>query len=655
MPLRDAAGDDFILGWRRYVVAVAVVCAFLAARLALEPWLGLSVPYLQFFPAIMLVAWLVGLGPGMVAIVLSVASAAYFFLTPVHTLRIDSPPERVSLPLFAAIAAAVVLLTESLRRSERQSRDAAASTNARAHELDAVFEAIPDGVWVGRGRRILQVNAAAVDMLGAASAEDLTGELRELVTRFNLRSTDSGHPLQPEDLPFARALGGERARDEVIARRLDTGEDRVLRTSAAPVRGDGGVVGAVIVTADVTSVRESARQLAEAADAVSVARTRLAEVVANVPGVVWEAWGKPDAATQQIDFVSSYVVTLLDYEPAAWTSTANFWLGIVHPDDRDRAAREAAAIFESGAPGRSEFRWIARDGRVVWVESHSTVIADDDGRPLGMRGVTLDITARKRLEAERAELLAREQEARAAAVAANRLKDDFLATLSHELRTPLNAIVGYARMLRTGAIDADRQPKAFEIVERNAASLAQMVEEVLDVSRVTSGRIRLNVEPIDLVRIIEDAVATVRPSADAKGVTIDAALAPDAARIEGDGDRLQQVIWNLLTNSVRFTPAGGGISVVLAKADQHVRIVVRDSGAGIEASFLPHVFERFRQGDSRPSREYGGLGLGLAIARDLVELHGGTIEAESEGRGLGATLTVTLPLTPPEVATAASA
>ena len=336
-------------------------------------------------------------------------------------------------------------------------------------------------------------------MLGAGSIEDLNDDVSTLADRLGVRFADTGVLLTPEDLQFTRALRGELATDVVTARRLDTGEERVLRSSAAPIRGQDGIVGAVVVTADVTTARHALRQLEEVSEAVSAARQRLAEVVANVPGVVWEAWGEPDASSQRIDFVSDYVRTMLGYEPAEWTSTPNFWLTIVHPEDRDRAAAEASAIFTSGVPGRSEFRWMHKHGGVVWVEAHSNVVVES-GRPVGMRGVTLDISVRKRLELERAELLAREQSARADAVAANRLKDDFLATLSHELRTPLNAILGYARMLRTGVIDPARQVRALEIVERNATSLTQMVEDVLDVSRVMSGKIRLNLDTVDLSR-----------------------------------------------------------------------------------------------------------------------------------------------------------
>jgi CheY-like chemotaxis protein len=257
--------------------------------------------------------------------------------------------------------------------------------------------------------------------------------------------------------------------------------------------------------------------------------------------------------------------------------------------------------------------------------------------------VTLDITGRKQLEQERAALLQREQNARADAVAANRLKDDFLATLSHELRTPLNAILGYSRMLRSGVIERERQARALEIVERNASALSRMVADVLDVSRIVAGKVQLNVQLIDLPVVVQEAIATIRPAAEAKGVRLQTVMDPEAGPVQGDGDRLQQVIWNLLSNAVRFTSRNGLVQVRLHRVDSNLEIVVSDTGAGIAPEFMPHVFERFRQADSRLSREYGGLGLGLAISRELVELHGGTIRAESDGLGKGATFSVMLP------------
>ena len=227
---------------------------------------------------------------------------------------------------------------------------------------------------------------------------------------------------------------------------------------------------------------------------------------------------------------------------------------------------------------------------------------------------------------------------------ANRLKDEFLATLSHELRTPLNAILGYARIVRSGALTGDKHARALETIERNATSLTQIVEDVLDVSRIVTGRLRLNVQPVELPALVTDAVQTILPAADAKGVRIEPVLDSSGAYVSGDAERLLQVVWNLLSNAVKFTPRGGRVQVRLERIDSHVEIIVSDTGIGISADFLPHMFAAFRQADSTFTRERGGLGLGLAIAKRLVEMHGGTIEATSEGLGKGSTFRVRLPL-----------
>jgi len=227
---------------------------------------------------------------------------------------------------------------------------------------------------------------------------------------------------------------------------------------------------------------------------------------------------------------------------------------------------------------------------------------------------------------------------------ANRLKDEFLATLSHELRTPLNAVLGYAKMLQSGAIAPERVPQALEVIDRNATSLAQIVEDVLDVSRIVLGKAKLNVQPTDVVAVVEDAVATVTPAVDAKGIQLKRALGHGTAMVLGDHGRLQQVVWNLLSNAVKFTPSGGRIDVKVRQDAVNAEIVISDTGIGFASSFKPHVFERFSQAESGTTRIHGGLGLGLAIARHIVEMHGGTIHAESAGEGKGATFSVRLPL-----------
>jgi CheY-like chemotaxis protein/anti-sigma regulatory factor (Ser/Thr protein kinase) len=232
------------------------------------------------------------------------------------------------------------------------------------------------------------------------------------------------------------------------------------------------------------------------------------------------------------------------------------------------------------------------------------------------------------------------------AQAANRMKDEFLAVLSHELRTPLNAIVGYSRLLRGNILSGDKAARGLEILERNATWLTQIVEDVLYVSRIVSGKIRLDVQPVELPLIIDNAVATVQPAADAKGVRLQTVIDPRVGPVSGDPNRLQQVVWNLATNAVKFTPKEGRVQVRLECVNSHVEIVVSDTGVGIRPDFLPYVFERFRQGDAGTTRKTGGLGLGLAIVRHIVDMHGGTVEATSAGEGKGSTFRVRLPVMP---------
>ncbi|MFL6263639.1 MAG: response regulator [Thermoanaerobaculia bacterium] len=255
-----------------------------------------------------------------------------------------------------------------------------------------------------------------------------------------------------------------------------------------------------------------------------------------------------------------------------------------------------------------------------------------------------EIRVREWAEQERARLLVLEQAARRQAEEANRTKDEFLATLSHELRTPLNAILGWVQVLRSGKLDPAAATRALETIERNARVQAQLIADLLDVSRIITGKLRLDFKPVDLRRIIDAALDSVRPAADAKGILLDISIAPLASPVLGDADRLQQVIWNLLSNSIKFTARGGRVEVQLREADANAVIRVSDTGIGIRPDFLPYVFDRFRQAEGSITRTHGGLGLGLSIVRHLIELHGGTAEVDSEGEGKGATFTVRLPL-----------
>jgi CheY-like chemotaxis protein/nitrogen-specific signal transduction histidine kinase len=266
-----------------------------------------------------------------------------------------------------------------------------------------------------------------------------------------------------------------------------------------------------------------------------------------------------------------------------------------------------------------------------------------DGRKLGAVVIMHDITNQRQAEEERLHLI-EEREARKAAEKSNQIKDEFLATLSHELRTPLTAILGWTQMLQTGRLAPEDVNRAMGSIERNAQAQLQLIEDLLDVSRIITGKMRIEVAPVELAEVVGAAVDSVRPAAEAKHIRLQVLLDPQAGPVSGDAARLQQLVWNLLSNAVKFTPKDGRVQVRLERVNSHVEITVTDSGQGIDADFLPHIFDRFRQADQTSTRNFGGLGLGLSIVHQLVELHGGTIRAESAGEGQGATFVVQLPL-----------
>ena len=327
------------------------------------------------------------------------------------------------------------------------------------------------------------------------------------------------------------------------------------------------------------------------------------------------------------------------------TVTIDDFYEIIHPDDREKTR---AAIEESIAThGIYDvvYRTVnQQDNRVQFIRAIGRTFYDEEGEPYRFDGVTIDITENKLIESEREQLLWSEKNARAEAEQANRMKDEFLATLSHELRTPLSSILGWSRLLKDGKIAAEQTGRAVETIERNAKAQAQLIEDILDVSRITSGKLRLDVRPVELDSVIEMAIESIRPAAEAKNIRLQRVIDSNAI-VSGDPERLQQVIWNLLSNSIKFTPKDGSVQIRLERINSHVEITVADNGIGIDLETLPYIFERFRQSDSSTTRKYGGLGLGLAIVRHLVELHGGTIHAASEGLNKGAEFIVKLPVT----------
>jgi PAS domain S-box-containing protein len=333
---------------------------------------------------------------------------------------------------------------------------------------------------------------------------------------------------------------------------------------------------------------------------------------------------------------------------------------LIPPDHIDEEPAILARLRAGERIEHYETVRVTKDGRLIDISLTVSPIKGPKGDIVGASKIARDITeqrqARKALDAAyEAANLARGEAEQAAienqrlyqkAEESSRLKEEFLATISHELRTPLSAILGWTRMLRLGQLSGEDQAKALDTIERNARAQAHLIDDLLDVSRIVTGKLRMDVRPSDPISFIDAAVEAVRPAAEAKGVRVQKVMDTGAVSIPGDPVRLQQVVWNLLSNAIKFTPRGGRVQIRSERVNSHLEIVVSDTGQGIPAEFLPHVFDRFRQADQKTSRQHGGMGLGLAIVRHLVELHGGTVRATSDGVGQGATFTVQLPISP---------
>jgi signal transduction histidine kinase/DNA-binding response OmpR family regulator len=315
---------------------------------------------------------------------------------------------------------------------------------------------------------------------------------------------------------------------------------------------------------------------------------------------------------------------------------------VAHPDDTRHIEDAIAVAFKTGTY-EAEYRAIRPDSRIVWLTERGRVFSDTDGER--MVGITRDVTSERESAHERERLLKRERDARDEAERQDRLKDEFLATLSHELRTPMNAILGWLSILESGKPVRDLQ-SVLEVIARNAQIQAKLIDDLLDMNRLLSGNIHLDVGPIDIGNLLQASLQGLQPAADAKEVALKSSIDPAAGEMVADARRLQQVVWNLVHNAIKFTPAHGRVEVDVRRVETDLRITVGDNGRGISPAFLPHVFERFRQEDASSTRETFGLGLGLSIAKQLVELHGGTIAAHSDGDGKGATFVVQLPAVP---------
>jgi PAS domain S-box-containing protein len=347
-----------------------------------------------------------------------------------------------------------------------------------------------------------------------------------------------------------------------------------------------------------------------------------------------------DAATLKITDVNPFMTELLGYSHVEFLGKELWEIGLF--TDKEASQEAFKKLQTTGYLRYEDLPLQATNGKLRDVEFVSNVYEEDSHQVIQCN--IREITDRKRAEKERTVLLAAAQSARAEADSANVVKDEFLAILSHELRTPLTSILGWSHLLTDGKLDKQQTARAIETIARNARAQGRLIDELLDISRILTGKLSLDLRAVNLAPLIQAVVDDVRPAADAKSISLKAPFNSEIGPISGDPDRLQQIIWNLLTNAIKFTPKGGDVEVRLERNDLHVLIIVNDTGQGIAAELLPHIFERFRQADSSNTRSNGGLGLGLSIVRQLVELHRGTVTAESPGENAGSTFTVMLPL-----------
>jgi PAS domain S-box-containing protein len=513
--------------------------------------------------------------------------------------------------------------------------------NLRRHAtwLSTTLRSIGDGVVAtDSSGRITLMNPAAESLTGW-SREEANGKPIALVVQITDRESGQQVGDSVERVLREGIVIGISDQTRLVAR---DGTSRPIFDIAAPIRDVGGrIQGAVFVLHDVTdkhaaevSMRESeqARQSADVAlRRAEDTRQVLAAIVessddaiisASLEGVItsWNAGAERILGYTAGEIIGKHIAVLRP------------------PTGAEDMAHTLQQIREGARIEHFETRRVTKDGKIIDVSLSVSPIRDSSGTIVGASKVARDITERKRSQKERERLLA-------AAESANRMKDEFLATLSHELRTPLNAIVGWASILRSGKVDACDLEEGLSAIERNSRAQAVIIDDLLDISRIISGKLRLDVQRLNLSEIIETAMAAVAPAATAKEIRIHKILDSVVGPVAGDPARLQQVIWNLLINAVKFTPRSGSVHVLLERVNSQIEISVIDTGQGIKPEFLPNVFDRFRQADASTTRRHGGLGLGLAIARQLIEMHGGTIRAKSPGEGQGSTFTITLPIT----------
>src|SRR5262245_55817571 len=504
-------------------------------------------------------------------------------------------------------------IARNINDRKRLERVALADRMLMTLTLASIGDAV---VATDREGRITFMNPVAEGLSAWSAKEAMGQQLESVLVLINEKTRER------IDHPVARVLRDGHiiglANHTILIGR--DGREHPIDDSAAPIHDEqGAIFGVVMVFRDVSQRRRHEHDLLRLAAVIESSDDAI--VTKTLGGIVtsWNPGAERIFGYTEAEMVGRPITTL--FPPERLSEEAEFL--------RRLGAGERIQHFETER--------IRRDGQRLYMSVTLSPLRDSTGEVIGASKVARDIT-------DRVTMHRREQAARREAEEANRLKDQFLATLSHELRTPLNAIYGWTRMLRTGTLDADAESHALEVIDRNCKAQIDLIADLLDISRISTGRLTIEPRPVDVRVPLQAAIDAVSPVALAKGVALEATFDVGGPVVGGDSDRLQQVFWNLLTNAVKFTGRNGQVRVALRHAGPHVEVVITDTGVGIPPEVLPYIFDRFRQADSSSSRPYGGLGLGLALTRHLVELHGGAVAATSAGEGTGSCFSVKLPI-----------
>lgn len=609
------------------VAVLSVALASLTRWGLIMPMLGDRSPYAAFLCAVIVSAWVGGLYPGLLAVALSLI-CGWTFLSP--QARSGDVATLVITVFFLIIGTLISIVCESLHRSRRRAEQAKAEIASGQARIEAaeerqreILDAIPHLIWKSSPE-------GELSYINRRWTESLNLPLNEA------RNYGWTKVIHPEDVDSVKARWEEARAKECefhmsFRIKLGSGAYRWHEVRVRPSRDSSGVLigwfGSATDIEDSHNLNESLRASEE----------RFRRLADQAPVLIWMS-DTSKATTWFNKPWLEFTGRSLEQE------IGNGWAGSVHPDDYAYCLETYSNNFEARQPFEMDYRLRRSDGVYRWVMDRGIPIFGQDGVFLGYMGSCIDINERKEAEEQGDALLKMEQAARVQAERTALLKDEFLATVSHEMRTPLTAMLGWVQLLRSGSLPSETVPQALETIERNARAQAKLIDDLLDMSRILSGRLRLDVQTVNIVEVVEAALDAAEPGAAAKKIRMVRVLDPLSGPVTGDPMRLQQIVWNLLSNAVKFTPAGGRITTTLERINSHLEISVSDSGEGIVAEFLPHVFDRFRQQDSSTMRKHQGLGLGLSIVKQLVELHGGSVRATSPGQGQGATFVVSLPV-----------